>query len=47
MKTFMLKRHEKDTSNLPSQRNFAFSNIAVKLPDSLPDTVLEDQDAVK
>jgi len=47
MKTFMLKRHEKDTSHLPSQRNLAFSYIAVKLPNALPGTLLEGQNTVK
>ena len=47
MKTFMLKRHEKDTSHLPGQRNPALSYIAIKFPDALPHMALEAQNAVK
>jgi hypothetical protein len=47
MKTFMLERHEQDASHLPSQGNLAFSNIAVNLSKTLPDTYLESQNTME
>jgi hypothetical protein len=47
MQTFMFKRHEQDASHLPSQRNLAFSNIAVNLPKALPSTILEGQNTME